>query len=131
MGRLLQADQLDALTTNAPEHKPIGRSALHMLANRPDPPGQRGELAQLLLEKNANPMRLTPSRQTTPLHMAAETCNVAVAEVLLRHDDVHVNAINKDNQVPLDCASNMQMQNLLEAEGGRPWRNQQVADGSR
>ena len=118
MGRLLQADRLDSLTTDAPEHKPIGWSALHMLANRPDRWDHRGELAQLLLDKSANPMRLTASRQATPLHTAAETCNFAVAEVLLRHPDVHVNAINKDNQQPWDCASNMQMQNLLEAEGG-------------
>ena len=118
MGRLFQAEQLDSLTAAAPEFKPTGWSALHMLAFRPDPWDQRGELAQLLLDHSADPMRLT-DRQATPLHTAAGTANFAVAEVLLRHPGVKVNAKNKDNKHPWDCAeSNKKMQELLEAAGG-------------
>ena len=91
---------------------------MHMLASRPDRWDQRGELAQLLLDKSADPMRLT-ARQATPLHTAAGTCNFAVAKVLLSHPDVKVNAKNKDNKHPWDWASsNAAMRELLEKKGG-------------
>ena len=96
---------------------------MHMLANRSDPWGQRGELAQLLLDKGADPMRLT-ARQATPLHSAAGTANFEVAKVLLRHPGVKVNAKNKDNKHPWDCSeTNKKMQELLEAAGGEESRD--------
>ena len=78
-----------------PAGKPEGWTPLHLLANRPGK--KRGELAQLLLDKRADPMRLT-GRMATPLHSAAGTCNFEVARVLLEHPDIDVNAKNKDNK---------------------------------
>ena len=121
MGRLFQAEQLDSLTASAPEFKPTGWSALHMLAFRPDRPGQRGELARLLLDKDADPNLVTNTvRLATPLHTAAGTCNFEVAKVLLSRGDIKVNPKNKDNKHPWDCAkSNKKMQELLWDNGGR------------
>ena len=113
-----QAEQLDLLTTDAPQHKPTGWSALHLLANRPDRGGKRAELTTLMLEKGADPNRLT-ARQATPLHTAAGTANAPVAEILLRHPGVDVNAKNKDGKHPWDCAaSNRMLQNIIQQHGG-------------
>jgi len=113
-----QAEQLDLLTPDAPQFRPTGWSALHLLANRPDPWKQRAELAQLLLNKSADPMRLT-ARRGTPLHTAAGTANFEVAKVLVNHPGTEVNAKNKDNKHPWDCARhNATMRQLLEAYGG-------------
>ena len=117
MGSPLQEEQLNLLTPDAPQFKPKGWTALHLLANRPDSWGRRGELAQLLLNKRADPMRLT-ARSATPLHTAAGTSNFCVAQVLLDHRDTQVNAKNKDNKHPWDCVSNATMRKLLERYGG-------------
>ena len=91
---------------------------MHLLANRPDLGGKRAVLTKLLLEKRADPMRLT-AREATPLHMAAGTANAPVAEILLRHPGVDVNAKNKDGKHPWDCAaSNRTLQNLIQVHGG-------------
>ena len=95
-----QVEQLDLLTPEAPPFKPKGSSALHLLANRPDPWNKRPELVQLLLDKRADPMQLTARRAATPLHMAAGTANLEVARVLLNHPVAEVNAKNKDNKHP-------------------------------
>ena len=91
---------------------------MHLLANRPDPWNKRPELTQLLLDKRADPMRLTARRAATPLHMAAGTANLEVARVLLNHPGAEVNAKNKDNKHPLDCASHRSMRQLLEEYHG-------------
>ena len=91
------------VTPNAPEFKPIGWTALHLLANERSPTvalcEKRAELAQLMLDKRANPMPPN-ARGTTPLHTAAATSNVHVAEVLLKQLGVEVIAKNKDNKHP-------------------------------
>ena len=112
---------MDAVTPGAPQHMPVGWSALHMLANRPDPWNARGRLAQTLLNKRADPMRLT-ARMTTPLHTAAATCNFDVVDVLLSQG-VDVNAKNKDNKTPWDVQSKKEMRMKLEAHGGEPSDN--------
>ena len=118
-----QVEQLDLLTPEAPAYKPKGWSALHLLANRPDPWNKRPELVQLLLDKRADPMRLT-ARRATPLHTAAGTANHEVARVLLNHPRAEVNAKNKDNKHPWDCAShNRTMRQLLEEYHGVESRN--------
>ena len=110
---------MDAVTPSAPKHKPVGWSALHMLANRMDPWRQRGRLAQTLLDRRADPMRLT-ARHTTPLHTAAATNGADVADVLLAHPDIDVNFENKDNKTPWDVQSKYEMKVKIENAEGRP-----------
>ena len=110
---------MDALTPSAPKHKPVGWSALHMLANRADPWRQRGRFAQALLDRRADPMRLT-ARLTTPLHTAAATNAEDVADVLLAHPGVDANAENKDNKTPWDVQSKYEMKVKIEQAEGRP-----------
>ena len=117
----LELAELDAVTPGGPQHKPVGWSALHMLANRPDKWGARGRLAKALLDSKADPMRLT-ARETTPLHTAAATNNRSVAEVLLGHG-VDVDAKNKDRRTPLDVQSNKAMKALLKEFGAEPSDN--------
>ena len=124
-GEMLQLswtpEQLNLVTPTAPEFKPIGWTALHLLANERSPTvalcKKRAELAQLILDKRANPMT-TNARGTTPLHTAAATSNLQVAEVLLKHPGVNVNAKNKDNKHPWDCCTNWTIRELVENHGG-------------
>ena len=111
---------LDLLTPAAPQYRPVGWTAFHLLASRPDRLGRRGELVQLLLDRRADPMRLT-ARMSTPLHTAAGTYNFDVVQVLLRHPDIQVNAKNKDHKTAFDCAaSNSNMLRLLGSFVGEP-----------
>ena len=114
-------EQLDMVTPDAGEFRPIGWTAMHMLANQRSPTvglcKKRAELAQSLLDKRADPMPLN-SRGTTPLHTAAATSNIEVAEVLLKHPGVKVNVKNKDNKHPMDCCTNARIRKLVEKHGG-------------
>jgi ankyrin repeat protein len=116
-------EQLDAVGA-APEseHSPREWTALHILANGLGT--QRGRLAQRLLALRADPMPLT-ARGATPLHMAAATGNLEVAQVLLRAPGVDVNVKNKDDKTPYDLAiSNRRMQDLIACARGLASSNQ-------
>ena len=117
----MEVAELNAVTPRGPQHSPVGWSALHMLANRPDKFGARGRLAVALLASKADAMQLT-ARGTTPLHTAAATNNRSVAEVLLGYG-VDVNAKNKDRRTPLDVQSNKTMKALLKKFGAEPSDN--------
>ena len=52
------------------------------------------------------------------MHTAAATSNVHVAEVLLKHLGVEVNAKNEDNKHPWDCCTNWTIRELVENHGG-------------
>ena len=76
---------------------------MHLLANGTEYGRQRGQMAQRLLEMQANPMTLT-ARLASPLHTAAGTGNYDVAHALLLHPGMDVNWKNKDNKTPYDTA---------------------------
>ena len=101
----MQAADLDATTISAPRHRPKGYTALHLLAARPDPFGNRPRLAESLLQKRADPMRLT-DREGTALHTAAGSVNKGVVDVLLAYmDEAGINHLNKDGKTAWDCAA--------------------------
>jgi hypothetical protein len=76
-------------------------------------------MAAKLLEMKADPMARTETG-ATPLHMAAGTANMDVANVLLSasHD---VNPKNNKGKTPFDVAwSNRKVRDLIAKAGGRP-----------
>ena len=102
------------------EHLPVGRTALHLLANGSENGIQRAPMVRRFVEMRANPMECT-ARGATPLHTAAGTVSHEVARVLLAMPGVNVNAKNNNNKTPFDMASsNKKMQALIAEAGGRP-----------
>ena len=65
-------EQLNLVTPNGSEHKPIGWTALHLLADRRSPSEdlckKRAELAPLLLDKGANPFSAYSQRDYAIAH---------------------------------------------------------------
>jgi ankyrin repeat protein len=90
-------DNIDSLDVN--DRNNDRDTALHMAAHR-----NHEDIAVLLLSKGADP-RLTDARGDTPLHIAAASNSIGVADAILDADETCISIRGRESRLPFTCAT--------------------------